>query len=363
MAVLAGPDFVNERTGSQVYVSRYGEPLLDSAVGDRDSTGPMTTRTGVLWLCCAKPVVVVGLLRVMAELGIDEHANVAETIPEFAMAGKSTVTIAHLLTHTVPYRALGLHWTDDGLHDTNDDRLFTADWGEAVAAICREPLIGRPEDRVVYTALANWLILAELIQRWTGEPYEDVIQRAVMAPLDMRHTYLRCDPTRQPELAESWSFSADRDPRRAGLDNPVLLDRRWPGLGTRGPARDMARPVECVAGWRGLNLIADGLRQRVTSVVRQGLADPVYLGVDVRWGLGCCVDALPFGLPPGTRVVGQTGAHSSFVFADLDSGVAVAFVSSVMLARNHDWARKRRLTRAVYKDLGIAAAGSTPGSC
>jgi hypothetical protein len=87
--VMASPDFVNERGGSQLYVSRYGEMLLDTAVGARNQAKPMTTRTGVLWLCCAKPLVLLALVQVLEDSGLNEQIPVSDVIPEFTTLTKA----------------------------------------------------------------------------------------------------------------------------------------------------------------------------------------------------------------------------------------------------------------------------------
>jgi CubicO group peptidase (beta-lactamase class C family) len=352
MAVLASQDFAGDRTGSQVYVSQDGETLLDVAVGARSCTSTMRTRTLLRWVCCAKPLVLVAFFSVLTDARLDETVRVADTIPEYAAGGKSSVTVADLLTHTVPYHRLGLRWTADGVQDPEkDNRLLTADWDDAVATVCNQTLDGRPGQSVAYTILANWLILGEMIQRLTGRRYEDVVRDRVMGPLGMSSTCLYLDAATTPELAESWVVSEGGAPRRGVLEDPMYRYRRWPGLGAWGPMRELARVLECIAGWRNPALIPAHLRQRMITPLRTELADPVYQGVNIHWSLGCCVDPVSFGLANGTAVVGHTGAHTSLVFSDLDTGVTVAFATSGLMARTADWSRKRRLVHAIYQDL------------
>jgi CubicO group peptidase (beta-lactamase class C family) len=348
---LADTDCVSDRSGTQLYVSRKGEPLLDIAVGARDIDVPMTTDTSVLWTCCAKPAVVLALFAVLGRHGLDEHAVVAELVPEFAAAGKDAVTIADLLTHTVPYRTLGLSWVDGRFRDSDEGRLLTVDWDEALAEVCAEPLDGAPGSRVGYTSVANWLVLAEIMQRLESRPYEDVVQERVLDPLGMTGTRLFLGDE-DVELAPLWSFGDNRPPKRAPVDLPAHHARRWPGLGARGPAHDLARLLECAAGWRQPELVPDRFRARFSAPLRAGLADPVFRGADIQWGLGFCVDTLPFGLAVPATVIGQTGVRSSLVFADLDRGLTVAFLSSTMPPRPRDWSRKRKVVRSVYAALG-----------
>jgi len=88
MSVLASEDFAGDRTGSQVYVSRYGVSLLDVAVGARSRTSAMSTQTLLRWVCCAKPLVLVAFLQELADARLDESARVADTIPEYAVGGE-----------------------------------------------------------------------------------------------------------------------------------------------------------------------------------------------------------------------------------------------------------------------------------
>jgi CubicO group peptidase (beta-lactamase class C family) len=354
VAVLAGQDFAGDRTGSQVYVSRYGETLLDTAVGARSSSSAMRTQTLLRWVCCAKPLVLVAFLSELTDARLDETARVSDTIPEYAAHGKASVTVRDLLTHTVPYHGLGLRWTPNGLHDPEkDNRMLAEDWDDAVATVCNQRLDGHPGESVAYTALANWLILAEMMQRLTGRRYEEVIRERVMAPLGMSRTCLYLEPATTPELAESWVVGEEGAARRGVLDDPVYRYRRWPGLGAWGPMGELARVLECIAGWRNPALIPTRLRKRMITPLRTELADPVYQGVSIHWSLGCCVDPVSFGLANGTAVVGHTGAHTSLVFSDLGTGVTVAFASSGLMARTADWSRKRRLIRAIYQDLEL----------
>jgi hypothetical protein len=157
-------------------------------------------------------------------------------------------------------------------------------------------------------------------------------------------------------LAPLMVLSNDGESRPAGLDEEPLLFARLPGLACRGPARDMAKPMECIAGWRDCGRLEPGWRAKLLEPRRTDLADPVFQGAEVLWSLGLCADPMCYGLPLTKRAVGYTGVRSSMVFADLDTGVTLSFISSGMVPKVTDWARKRRLVAAVYADLGIPLA-------
>jgi CubicO group peptidase (beta-lactamase class C family) len=359
MELLNGSDYQSGCTGSQLYVSAYGQPIIDVAVGHRDAANDMTSSTRATWLCCSKPVLLIALVEALAEAGASEHDPVARFVPEFADAGKGDVTLYHLFTHTVPYKSLGMTWTEDAVRGNDESEVAAASWEDALRAICGMSLFTRPGEVVTYTTMSSWHVLAEILQRLTGRQYDEVIGERVLDPLSMDCTSMclteqslgaiRFAPLMVP-VGEGW--------RTADLDTAPLAFARWPGLGCRGPARDMARPVECIAGWLEPTRIDPSWRVKLLEPCRTDLPDPIFLGAEVMWSLGLCADPMCYGLPPSKRVIGYTGARSSMVFADLDTGITVSFISNGMVPKERDWQRKRILVRAVYDELGLTLAGS-----
>jgi serine-type D-Ala-D-Ala carboxypeptidase len=354
-ALLSGPDYMSDLTGSQLYVSRYGEPVLDIAVGFRGEGSPMTISSRMTWLCCSKPVLLIPLMRALTAAGADESTPVAEFIPEFGAAGKGDVTLAHVLTHTVPYQSLGMRWTDEGRRNDGERTVMDASWDVALKLICEMPLWSVPGVGVTYTAVTNWHILAEILQRLTGRPYEESVHEHVFGPLGMDGTcaYLTEETLDTIEWAPLRAFDENADPRVYDTDVRPWSFSRWPGLACRGPAREMARTVECIAGWRHPQSVDPVWRTKLLTPSRLDLSDPVFHGSEVQWSLGLCADPVPYGLPLSRRAAGYTGARSSFVVADLDTGITVSFLSSRLPTIPVDWARKRRVVRTVYDDLGI----------
>jgi CubicO group peptidase (beta-lactamase class C family) len=357
MALLSGPDYVSDRTGSQLYVSRYGEPLADTAVGNRPDAHAMTPSTKMTWLCCSKPVLLIPLAQELTRAGLDENQPVAGLIRDFSRAGKGGVTLAHLLTHTVPYQSLGISWTDEGVRGGDEHEVASSDWAAALAAVCGMPLSGRPGGGVTYTALANWLLLAAVIEQLTGRPHEESVRAAVLEPLGMACTsmYVSEQDLDPAEFAPLMVLDRDGGAGPAGCDVAPDLFSRRPGLACRGPARELARVIECMAGWRQPGQLSAEWRDKFLRPCRLGLADPVFNGADVHWSMGLCADPVCYGLPLSRRAVGHTGAYSSMVFADLDLGITVSFICNGMVPKARDWARKRNLVRAIYADLGVPA--------
>jgi CubicO group peptidase (beta-lactamase class C family) len=357
LQLLEGPDFASDRIGSQLYVSQFGNPVVNVAVGAGGAGREMTTASRIMWQCCSKLMLLIPLARELAAAGADEDELVQAFIPEYAVAGKGTVTLAHLLTHTVPYQSLGLSWTDGRPHQEGEEPVLTApSWEAALAWICQTPLRRAPGEEVVYTNVSNWIVLAEVLQRLTGRRHEDLVRDQVLQPLGMRDTsmYLTKESLPGVELAPLWQLDDVQSPVVPVVDTGQWRFSRWPGVGCRGSARDMARPLECLAGWAAADQLDPAWRAKLIQPRRTDLTDPLFEGADVWWGLGLCADPMVFGLPLGRRAIGHTGMRSSIVCADLDTGVTISFLSTGMFLWARDWARKRRLIKAVFESLSLA---------
>jgi CubicO group peptidase (beta-lactamase class C family) len=324
----------------------------------------MSTTSRIIWLCSSKPVLLIPLFRAFANAGISEYELVANFIPEYASGGKDEVAIYHLLTHTVPYCSLGITWDGEKAHAIGERMVMAPPWETAIKAICEMPLTARPGEAVTYTPATNWMLLAEILERLTRRPHEEAVRAQVLEPLGMAHTsaYVTEQSLATLECAPAWDLDDDGEPRLDEVDTPPLIFGRWPGLACRGPARDMAKPIECVAGWRCPEGLDAAWRSKLLQARRSDLADPTLYGAETLWSLGLCVDPVQFGLPISARVVGHTGERSSMVFADLEAGITISFLSNGLVPDAADMRRKRSIVRAVYHDLGMRIVGGDAGA-
>ncbi|MCR4403075.1 MAG: beta-lactamase family protein [Firmicutes bacterium] len=101
--------------------------------------------------------------------------GVKEFVPEFGAAGKESVTIRHLLTHTSGLPA----WADLYLHASSP--------ADMIARICRMPLEYEPGSRVVYSCL-GFIVLGEVVSRVAGQSLDAFVRAEVFAPLGMSDT-------------------------------------------------------------------------------------------------------------------------------------------------------------------------------
>ncbi|MFH1300891.1 MAG: serine hydrolase domain-containing protein [Planctomycetota bacterium] len=142
-----------------------------------------TLREDAIFLVASitKPIVVLGVLKLLEAGELLLGDRVKQFIPEFGCAGKHGVTIRHLMTHTS-----GL---PDMLPDNRELRSEHAPLSEFVKQIC-ELSPDEPPGRMVQYQSTGIAILGEIIHRITGRPCADYLAQVLFSPLGMADTAL-----------------------------------------------------------------------------------------------------------------------------------------------------------------------------
>lgn len=148
-------------------ISDHGDTLQDDAI--------------FLIASITKPIVVLGVLRLLEEGELLLGDRVKQYIPEFGCAGKHGITIRHLMTHTS-----GL---PDMLPNNRELRSNQAPLSEFVEQIC-QLTPDQPPGRIVQYQSAGIAILAEIIQRVTGQTCAEYLKQTLFEPLGMSDTAL-----------------------------------------------------------------------------------------------------------------------------------------------------------------------------
>lgn len=154
-------------------------------------------------------------------------------IPAFGRYGKDRITIQDLLTHM------------SGLRPDVD---LTDEWTGYDTAIQRaieEVPAAAPGQRFIYSDI-NFFLLAEIVARVSGQPFEVVAKTRIFDRLGMRDTMFRAGwyrSTNRPDAAGRPAW------RRTRSRLPVAWTA-WPDTrGSSAPAEPMARLPD-VARWR-----------------------------------------------------------------------------------------------------------------
>jgi CubicO group peptidase (beta-lactamase class C family) len=308
-----------------------------------------------LWLSAAKPLTAMAVARLWDAGVLDLDEPVARHLPEFARAGKERITPRHLLTHTGGFR-------------TRDIGLLRS-WEENLARVCAAPLEPgwAPGARTAYQPASSWLVLGEVLQRVTGEPFQRHIRERVLLPLGMDESWPGMTPevygTLRYRLAPLYRTGVPGGGWRPyPWDGEPYATRASPAENAWGPARDLGCFYEALLeGGRGV-LSPAATAALTTPVAAEGTFDESLQRV-VHWGLGVRINGPAAGGPSGagemgrhasTRSFGHGGFRSSLAFADPEHGLVLVLIANGLPDGGEHRKRVRTVAEAVYADLGVA---------
>ena len=341
--------------GAQVYVSRFGEPLLDVAIGESVPGRTLERDDVMLWYSSGKPATTTAVLQLWEQgrLGLDDP--VAEYVAGWG-AGKERVTLRHVLIHTGGFTMAGR------------GELFDTDvtYAEAVARIAAHPAEWEPGTKAGYHPTSGWKILGAVVEAVDGRPIDRYVADEVLGPAGMKESRLGIPPDEQAALGDrlvpvGWKGHALALQNESGLQMvPYHIERihneAWhvakvePGGGMRGPARELGRLYESLLGF-GPRLLEPRTVEVMAAVHRYGLPDVIFGGMKTPWGLGVQVAGGMSG-GPGRRAFGHGGMASSRGLADPDAGLVLVLVTNGLPDPIRNEQRMFAFTDGVYAAFG-----------
>lgn len=337
--------FVSGRdVGAAVAVWREGSWVVDLWAGhaDRRRSRPWVEDTLACFFSVSKAITATCVLQAADRGLLDLQAPVASYWPEFAQAGKHSVTVAQVLAHQA-----GL----PGLHEPVDRELLY-DWHGMCARLAAESPWWPPGSQHGYHARTFGFLAGEALRRATGRCVGDWLAEEIAMPLDL-DVYIGLSAEQQARCAEmlparvnpgeqkSWppamqrmleDFTNTDTPTGAAFQNPSLKPgymnsaafraAELPALNGHGTARDVARLLGQVP-----QLLSAQTLQLATQTHSQG--PDAVLKSSTRFGLGYMLfdEESPIGWP---GCFGHAGAGGSVAFCDPERNVGFAFVMNQM---------------------------------
>jgi uncharacterized protein YbbC (DUF1343 family)/CubicO group peptidase (beta-lactamase class C family) len=200
-----------ETPGAVVLLVQDGEIVLRRAFGHRrlgPRPDPMTVDTVFDLASLTKPVATATAVMQLVEpgrIGLDDPA--ARYWKEFAGNGKERITVRQLLTHY------------SGLRPGLPPKPAWSGYRGALERILRDSPRQPPGTLFTYSDL-NFVVLAELVRRVSGEPIDAYARRHIFEPLGMRDTGFAPGPALYGRLAPTMEGSRgvphDPNTRRMG---------------------------------------------------------------------------------------------------------------------------------------------------
>ncbi|WP_168710014.1 serine hydrolase [Massilia sp. Mn16-1_5] len=200
----------------------------------------------------SKWITAVTVLRLAEQGKLDLDQPITTWLPELPAASRA-VTLRHLLSNTSGIeRGLTLALKrDPGL-----ERLMIPA-REAALRFGSGPLLFAPGTRFDYSS-TNWVIVAGIVERVTGEPFTRAVVRLVLEPAGVRQTgFASLDPAGTPRLA--LAYGSERTARKMPAAPPMAA-----AAGTvYSSAQDLVKIADLVYSER---LLSAASRRELMSV-------------------------------------------------------------------------------------------------
>src|SRR5260370_42381794 len=158
--------------GAAMSVWQNGKELIELHGGFRDGRRgqPWTEGTSVLIWAGTKGIGSAGLLHVLQEHKIDIERRVGDFWPEFAQAGKETITLGQLLSHQAGLAAL-------------DRKVDLFDYAAVIDALAKQEPNWPPGTAHGYHARTFGFLVDELVRRISGIKLAEYCRKSFAGPL------------------------------------------------------------------------------------------------------------------------------------------------------------------------------------
>jgi CubicO group peptidase (beta-lactamase class C family) len=332
--------------GASLAVKLHGKPVVDLWGGTRDyeMTLPWEADTVVRVFSTSKVMVMIMILMLVDRGHLDLDEPIATYWPEFAKHGKGTITTRQVLIHQSGLPGYGRSVTFEELGDRRRSSAIIEDaelWFDPGTASC-------------YHAQTFGDLLAGVIERTSGFPFEEFHEREIAVPL-AADFHFGLPVEQAGRVSALWPAKGELVPispmagrviaeflTQSELIDPDLLPTAVASLGGITNARALAHIGSIIA----MNGEVDGRRYLSSAIIaeagtEQSHADDLAVGW-VRYGLGFGLHTEDYPAPTPTTMH-WGGYGGSFITMDPASGVSCGFAQSQLLLDGGPFADRRRV--------------------
>ena len=342
--------------GMAVAVYHHGELVVDAWTGVRNAAGdPWERDTMSMSFSTTKGVVATIVQRLVDRGLLDYDTPVATYWPEFAQAGKATITLRHLLSHQA------------GLHDVRSVASSAEDlvnWEHMTKLLAEIEPKWQIGIRSAYHALTYGYLVGEVIRRVTGGTVNDALQHEIVEPLGLSGgMYIGAPAEVRGDIADQLVdpkaverlFKMTRTLSKLKSFQPMyealvvddmldvattehIHDGEIPAANGVFTARSLARMYAALATPEDFDgpplvsadTVAEATRVQTTLGASgdgqsgEKVGRDAGVGFNMRWRLGYHLVGTTSGVLP--RAFGHFGFGGSGAWGDPESGLAVAMI-------------------------------------
>lgn len=268
--------------GAIIQVSHEGEPILVEMTGyaDLEHAAPITEETRFHVASISKQFTAYAIVRLASEGLIDLDASLAAYIPEAEMY--RAVTVRDLLAHT--------HGIRDAMTLVGASRFRAEDVvtnAHALDLILRQQAMNAPPGEAFAYNNSGFILLAEMVERVTGQSLSDYCREVIFDPLGMDGTvYVDSLATVIPNRAQSYAWTGEgygRAPFNYALTGSTGLTTTGRDLALWAAHLDRLAEAEPAfyADFHTLGVLNDGAR----TTYAYGQERRIYRGLET-WSHG-----------------------------------------------------------------------------
>ena len=218
-----------------------------------------------------------------------------------------------------------------------------APWPAELASVAGRPLLYTPGTETSYSS-ANYDLLGDMIQQWTGESYRTFIQRQILDPLGMSQTEVLAGSAKVANQAVGYDAPKRGNWQRAVMQNGTAM---FAAAGMVSTAQDMGTYMTAMLAGRLLTPANYALMWTSTPTPQYGDSS----GTDAEYGLGwdSAIDT-----DSGTRKVVKAGQVPGFTSELIlspvgDRGVFVSFNSNYYGSRDPNGVTALQVAQSVFQ--------------
>jgi CubicO group peptidase (beta-lactamase class C family) len=324
----------------QVAVARDGEVVAF------ETFGAATNRTRFCIFSATKPIVASAIWPLIADGSVDIARPVCEYVPELGHDGFERVTVEQVMLHTSGF-------------PNADTRADVSDPVARRDRFTRWRLEWEPGTRFEYHGGSAHWVLADLIERVTGEDFRDFVESRVCAPLGLPRL-LGIPLDAQDDIAPLVDTTGgNADPHALQLNDPAVRAAGIPGGGGIATAAALARFYQALVH-NPHGLWDAGVLHDATANIRCTFDDPL-LGAPVNRTLGLVVAGddgkhilryaiFGAGCSPGS--FGHAGAHAQVAWADPRSGISFVYLNNAVTDDQMQAGMRANRLATIAADLG-----------
>ncbi len=321
----------------QYAVAKDGEILWQETLGDasNDSLFPVFSSTKAIMSAAAWLVIQDGLLN------IDE--TVADIVPEFGTNGKEHITVVQLFLHTAgfpmaPFRPV--EWEDRA---------------SRLARFSNWRLNWEPGSKFEYHPTASMWVIAEVVERKTGQDFREFIRQRITEPLGLKDFYvglpahenarvMRLEHVGDPLTSADYARLGVPEPPVTEVTEEAILSFNQPEVRAVGvPGGGGIMTAEAMALFyqgllhgganNGAVVWQRHTLENALNVISGNYVDPL-IGIPVNRALGVVVagdekrNFRGFGHTNSPLAFGHGGAGGQIAWADPATGLSFCYVTN-----------------------------------